>query len=345
MTTAVHTATGTCRPAELGLTLMHEHLIIGWPGWESDTVAPPFDRREAKRLCVDRMLELKELGVSSLVDPCPIDLGRDVEFAAEVSQASGVHIVCATGLYKEESGAAAYYKFRGAFTDAVSEMTEIFVNEVTEGIGSTGIKAGVIKVATGPHQITPYERSVIIAAARAHKATGAPITTHTDEGTMGREQLAILSEEGVDPKRVVIGHSCGSADLRYHTDMLDCGAYLGFDRFGLELLHPTASASRHSSACSASASRSRSSSRTTPFGAGAADRCRYRPNSWPLNGIRAIFSSTSFRPCAKPASPRRRSMPCWLKTPGGTSSVEPFSRQLSAFRSPPRRLLRRGGEG
>jgi phosphotriesterase-related protein len=238
MTTAVHTATGTCRPAELGLTLMHEHLIIGWPGWESDTVAPPFDRREAKRLCVDRMLELKELGVSSLVDPCPIDLGRDVEFAAEVSQASGVHIVCATGLYKEESGAAAYYKFRGAFTDAVSEMTEIFVNEVTEGIGSTGIKAGVIKVATGPHQITPYERSVIIAAARAHKATGAPITTHTDEGTMGREQLAILSEEGVDPKRVVIGHSCGSADLRYHTDMLDCGAYLGFDRFGLELLHP-----------------------------------------------------------------------------------------------------------
>ena len=238
MTTAVHTATGTCRPAELGLTLMHEHLIIGWPGWESDTVAPPFNRGEAKRLCVDRMLELKELGVSALVDPCPIDLGRDVEFAAEVSQASGVHIVCATGLYKEESGAAAYYKFRGAFTDAVSEMTEIFVNEVTEGIGSTGIKAGVIKVATGPHQITPYERSVIIAAARAHKATGAPITTHTDEGTMGREQLAILTEEGVDPTRVVIGHSCGSADLRYHTDMLDCGAYLGFDRFGLELLHP-----------------------------------------------------------------------------------------------------------
>lgn len=238
MTTAVQTATGTCRPAELGLTLMHEHLIIGWPGWESDTVAPPFDRGEAKRLCVDRMLELKELGVSALVDPCPIDLGRDVEFAAEVSQASGVHIVCATGLYKEDSGAAPYYKFRGAFTDAVSEMTEIFVNEVTEGIGSTGIKAGVIKVATGPHQITPYERSVIIAAARAHKATGAPITTHTDEGTMGREQLAILSEEGVDPRRVVIGHSCGSADLRYHTDMLDCGAYLGFDRFGLELLHP-----------------------------------------------------------------------------------------------------------
>lgn len=238
MAKAVQTVTGTCAPSALGLTLMHEHLIIGWPGWDADTAAPLFDRREAKRLCVDRMLELKALGVSTLVDPCPIDLGRDVEFAAEVAQASGVHVVCATGLYKEESGAAPYFKFRSSFTDAVPEMTEIFVREVTEGIGSTGIKAGVIKVATGPHQVTPYERNVIVAAARAHKATGAPITTHTDDGTMGREQLAILTEEGVDPRRVVVGHSCGSADLRYHTDLLDRGAYLGFDRFGLELLHP-----------------------------------------------------------------------------------------------------------
>jgi len=238
MANTIQTVTGPCRPADLGLTLMHEHLIIGWPGWESDTAAAPFDRREARKLCVDRMHELKALGVATLLDPCPIDLGRDVELAAEVAQASGVRIVCATGLYKEESGAAPYYKFRGAFTDSVNEMAEIFIKEISEGIGSTGIKAGVIKVATGPHQVTAYERNVIIAAARAHKATGAPITTHTDEGTMGREQLDILAEEQVDPRRVVIGHSCGSADLRYHTDLLDRGAYLGFDRFGLELLHP-----------------------------------------------------------------------------------------------------------
>jgi phosphotriesterase-related protein len=236
--TTIHTVTGTCRPADLGLTLMHEHLLIGWPGWESDTAAAPFDRREAKRMCVDRLQELKSLGVSTLLDPCPIDLGRDVEFAADVAQAAGVHVICATGLYKEESGGAAYYKFRGAFGDAVSEMTEIFIREISEGVGSTGIRAGVIKVATGPHQITAYERNVITAAARAHKATGAPITTHTDEGTMGREQLDILIEEGVDPRRVVVGHSCGTADLRYHTDLLDRGAYLGFDRFGLELLQP-----------------------------------------------------------------------------------------------------------
>jgi predicted metal-dependent phosphotriesterase family hydrolase len=189
----IHTVTGPCQASDLGITLMHEHLLIGWPGWESDTAAPAWDRGEAKRMCVDRMQELKGLGVTALVDPCPIDLGRDVEFAAEVSQASGVRVICATGLYKEESGAAPFYKFRGAFTDTVAEMTETFVREVTEGIGRTGIKAGVIKVATGPHQVTDYEKAVLTAAARAHRATGAPITTHTDEGTMGREQLAILT--------------------------------------------------------------------------------------------------------------------------------------------------------
>jgi phosphotriesterase-related protein len=236
--TIINTATGTCATNDLGITLMHEHLLIGWPGWESDTAAPRWDRGEAKRMCVDRMQELHGLGVRALVDPCPIDLGRDVEFAAEVSQASGVQIVCATGLYREESGAAPYYKFRGAFADTVAEMTETFVREVTDGIGDTGIKAGLIKVATGPHKVTDYEKAVMTAAARAHQATGAPITTHTDEGTMGREQLAILTAEGVDPRRVVVGHSCGSADLRYHCDMLDTGATLGFDRFGLELLHP-----------------------------------------------------------------------------------------------------------
>ena len=157
---------------------------------------------------------------------------------AEVAERSGVRIVCATGLYKEDQGAPAYFKFRSQFGDALGEMTDLFVRELTEGVGSTGIRAGVIKVATGAHRITPYEELVLRAAARAHRATGAPITTHTDEGTMGVEQLAILEAEGVSAGAVVVGHSCGSSDLDYHLAMLDRGAYLGFDRFGLEILHP-----------------------------------------------------------------------------------------------------------
>lgn len=234
----INTVLGPCTPEDLGVTLMHEHLLIGWPGWDADTAAPPFQRREVLKMCIDRMHELKSLGLRTFLDPCPIDLARDAEFMAEVAQATGVHLICATGLYKEDQGAAPYFKFRGQFTDAVSEMTETFSKELTEGIGGSGIKAGILKVATQAHRISPYEEAVLRAAARASKATGARITTHTDEGTMGREQLDIFAAEGVDLKRVIVGHSCGSADLRYHVDMLDRGCMLGFDRFGLEILQP-----------------------------------------------------------------------------------------------------------
>ncbi len=238
MTATAQTVLGPVPVDQLGKTLMHEHLMIGWPGWESDAAAPPYNRKETAKLCIDRMLELKSLGLTTFLDPCPIDLGRDVELMAEVSQATGVHIICATGLYKQDQGSAPYFQFRAQFTDIVGEMSEAFEKEIREGVGSTGIRPGVLKVATQAHRITPYEDSVLKAASRASRATGVPITTHTDEGTMGREQLDTFAAEGVDLRRVVIGHSCGSADLAYHTAMLDRGAILGFDRFGLEILQP-----------------------------------------------------------------------------------------------------------
>src|SRR5262245_58763442 len=234
----VHTVIGPVAADALGTTLMHEHLLVGYPGWQAESRADGALRRERRARCIERMQELLAQGLRTLVDPCPIDLGRDVELMAEVAQASGVHVVCATGLYKEDEGAAAYFKFRQHWGDALGEMTELFVRELTDGVGDTGIRAGVIKVATGVGRITPYEETVLRAAGRAHRETGAPITTHTDQGTMGSEQLDVLASEGVDPRAVVVGHSCGASDVHYHLSMLDRGATLGFDRFGLEILHP-----------------------------------------------------------------------------------------------------------
>jgi phosphotriesterase-related protein len=230
---SINTVTGTTTAEQLGTTLMHEHLLIGWAGWELDCAAPKFERRAAFKNAVDRLKELKDLGLQSFVDPCPMDIGRDVNFMAEVAEASGVRIVCATGLYKEDLGNTAYFKQR-----SVDEIAEVYSTEITKGVGNTGIKAGIIKCATGKGQVTKYEENCLRAAARAHLRTGAPITTHTEDGTMGREQLDIFASEGVDLQRVIIGHSCGSADLGYHRDMLDRGCFLGFDRFGLDFLHP-----------------------------------------------------------------------------------------------------------
>jgi phosphotriesterase-related protein len=238
--TTIATASGTTTAAALGRTLMHEHLVIGYPGAESHTNRPGLSKREQFAICVDKIQALQALGYASLVDPCPSDLGRDVELAAKVGQATGFNIVCATGLYKQSEGGYPYWHFRSNFGPQVDAMAELFIRELTEGIGDTGIRAGIIKVASGPGQITDYEKTILQAAAKASIATGAPITTHTDNGTMGDVQQRILTEAGVPASRIVIGHSCGTDDHAYHLGIARGGSYLGFDRFGIDALFPDA---------------------------------------------------------------------------------------------------------
>ena len=235
---AINTATGTCAPKDLGFTLIHEHLSAGFPGWEFDNVG--FDRKKEMATAVDRLKEIKNLGVNSIVDPCPMEHGRDPEFAAEAAEKSGVRVVVATGLYNEALGIPPH--FRTLPPDAIAE---VYVRELTEGIGKTGIKAGIIKTATGgipgmtetAKKISGNEEKCLRAAARAHKATGAPILCHNDElGPFGRETLDVFAEEGVDFNRVLIGHACGVGDMRYYFDILERGAWIGFDRFGIETI-------------------------------------------------------------------------------------------------------------
>jgi phosphotriesterase-related protein len=237
---AIQTVTGTTAPEWLGRTLMHEHLLIGYPGFEQDWVRPGPSREEMFARCVDRIEELKALGVGALLDPCPADLGRDVEFMAKVAQRTNFSIVCATGLYKEEEGRTAYWKFRANFGDVSAAMGELFAKELTEGIGGTGIRAGIIKVGTGHQTLTKYEQAVFAGAAKAAVETGAPITTHTDQGRFGDDQQAFLLARGVPAQRIVIGHSCGTSDTAYHLRIAERGSYLGFDRFGLDMIHPDA---------------------------------------------------------------------------------------------------------
>jgi len=234
----IATVTGHTVPEQLGRTLMHEHLVIGYPGWEADSLRPGDTQEEMFSRCVDRIEEIKALGISSLLDPCPNDLGRDVEFMAKVAQKTDFQIICATGLYKEAEGGTAYWKFRSSFAPPVEAMAELFIRELQEGIGETGIRAGIIKVGTGHGTLTDYERWVFEAAALAAVETGAPITTHTDHGRFGDDQQTFLVERGVPAHRIIIGHSCGTTDYDYHAGIAGRGSYLGFDRFGIEALQP-----------------------------------------------------------------------------------------------------------
>ncbi|MDG2026905.1 MAG: hypothetical protein P8J50_07330 [Acidimicrobiales bacterium] len=230
--TTIQTVTGPIDSRELGRTLMHEHLAVGYPGWEAAT-NEAFDRPAATRVCIEHVESLQALGYSSMIDPCPNDLGRDIELMVDVAEATGFNIICATGLYKEHEGGAAHWQFRARYEDVSAAMADLFIGELTDGVGGTGVRPGIIKVGTGLGDLTTHETAVFAAAARAAGETGTPITTHTEDGTLGDRQQEVLTTAGVPAHRIVIGHSCGSTETDYHLRIARGGSYLGFDRFGI----------------------------------------------------------------------------------------------------------------
>ena len=234
----INTVLGPITPEQLGITLMHEHMVLAYPGWDVDALCQHLEFSELAKICADAYSEVKQYDVKTVVDASPNDLWRNVELDRVVAEKTGLNIICSTGMYYEAEGMPAYLKFRSQLMDIVTELYESFMHELTVGIGKTGIKAGAIKIATSHGHITPYEEKVLKAAARAQKETGVPILTHTQQGTMGPEQAALLSDEGVDPKKIVIGHMCGNANLEYQVATLDKGVYIGFDRWGLDVLFP-----------------------------------------------------------------------------------------------------------
>jgi phosphotriesterase-related protein len=236
----INTVLGEISPEDLGSTLVHEHIVASQPGWECDPLSRPYDRGKMVQRCLRALSPVKTYGLGAIIDATPIDLYRDVEILKEVSEQSQIHIICSTGRYTEDRGKWGYLKGRSnsGVGDMISELYDGFMQEITQGIGQSAVKPGVIKVATGLNCISSVEEAVLRAAARASKETGLPIITHTEDGTMGPEQAALLIGEGVDPRRIMIGHMCGNPSLQYQMAVLNQGVNIAFDRFGLEMFLP-----------------------------------------------------------------------------------------------------------
>jgi len=135
--TAINTVLGSIAPEELGVTLMHEHIIYGATGWYADNTVAPFDRVAVVESSLRVMKKLKTFGLQTFVDATANDTGRDAGLLKEVSEKSGVNIVCSTGLYTEAEGASPYFRLRTQAGDATSEISELFMKEITEGIGTS----------------------------------------------------------------------------------------------------------------------------------------------------------------------------------------------------------------
>jgi len=213
----INTVRGPVDAAEIGTTLMHEHVFVrspevaaNWPtGWDRAAQVPR---------AVERLQELKEAGIDTIVDLTVVGLGRDIETVQEVAAQVDLNIVVATGLYTYNE-LPHYFDYRaGAFRPSGVDMLDEF-----------------LKCATDEPGLTPGVERILRAVARVHRATGLPISTHTHTGTRrGLDQQRVFTEEGVDLSRVVIGHSGDSTDLDYLGKLLAAGSTLGMDRFGVD---------------------------------------------------------------------------------------------------------------
>jgi phosphotriesterase-related protein len=228
----VETALGSVATTDLGPTLMHEHIVTRSPGVQENW-PHLWDRDAILAIAERKMADLHSRGIRTIVDLTTVDLGRDIDLIAAVARRSRVHVIVATGVWWMPQR---YFSSHG-----VDEVAELFIRDITVGIGASGVKAAIIKCATDTAGVTPVIDNILRASARAQKATGVPISTHTwAAGRTGEAQQAIFAQEGVDLRRVVIGHSGDSDDLGYLRGLMERGSTIGMDRFGLDHFLPTA---------------------------------------------------------------------------------------------------------
>jgi phosphotriesterase-related protein len=229
----VQTVTGPLPASQLGVTLMHEHIV-------TDLRAPAqrgvgdYNPEAAFRVALPHLNELREAGCRSLVEITPIHIGRDAAVLRRLSEASGLNIVAATGIYGAAEG-----KFIPAYAhrETAEQLAERYIREAREGISATGVRPGIIK--TGVNKRTPLpalEKKLVRAAALAHKATGLTVASHTGPGLPAFAQLDILAAMDVPFSSFVWVHAQNEQDHAMHYKAARAGAWVEFDGLSAKTL-------------------------------------------------------------------------------------------------------------
>lgn len=227
----IRTVLGDIPAAEFGACDAHEHLIIE-PSFI--TLGNPDFRLDDVERAVAEVSAFRSAGGRSIVDSMPCDCGRNVSKLAEISRRTGVHIVCPTGLHLAKYYDPAHW----GNVYSVDELAALFVAEIETGIDArdcngplvqrTEHRAGVIKIATGEAP-APREERIFAAAAQAHRRTGCPILTHTEQGEGALRQIEWLRRGGVDLRHVCLSHTDRKPDIAYHREVLASGVRVEFD--------------------------------------------------------------------------------------------------------------------
>jgi phosphotriesterase-related protein len=221
----IMTVNGPIASSELGTTLPHEHFLVDFIGadstgfhrWNKDTVIT---------VVLPFLMEAKKMGVESIFECTPAYLGRDPELLQRLSKASGLNIITNTGYYGAINNKALP---KSAFNETADEIAEKWIDEWENGIGSTGIRPGFIKIAVPPDSVlSPVHEKLIRAAARTHLKTGLTINAHTGPFRTAMAELNILKTEGVDPSAFIWTHA-QTDSINTHLVVASMGAWVSLD--------------------------------------------------------------------------------------------------------------------
>ena len=216
---------GPISPDALGQTLIHEHITCADWSMRMNFGDKFFDFDRVVEMATGQLGKAQKLGVRTVVDGTPINLGRDIRLIRTVAERSGLNFIASTGFYYQEE------PWLGMRDE--EQIYDLLMSDCTCGISGTDSKPGILKAGVARAGITPLLHKVLHATGRVAKETCLPIFCHHDPSIKnGGEILDLFSECGVPTNRVILGHSGDSTDLEYLTAMLERGCYLGMDRFG-----------------------------------------------------------------------------------------------------------------
>ena len=121
-------------------------------------------------------------------------------------------------------------------SERVEDLAREITGDIVEGVGDSGVRAGIIGEVGCTWPLEPNERKSLLAAALAQQETGAAVLIHP-----GRDQAApleildVLASGGAELPRVIMGHLDRTI---FEFDALEriaaTGCYLEWDLFGNE---------------------------------------------------------------------------------------------------------------
>ncbi len=224
-----NSVTGTFPIDSLGLTLIHEHMLVDFIG--ADSTSPDrWNRDSVVAKVLPYLLEVKKHGVKTILDCTPSFLAKDPLLLKELSEKSGIRILTNTGYYGAVDGK---YLPAHAFTESSQQLADRWINEFENGIEGTGIKPGFIKISVNEADtLREVDRKLVEAAGITHQKTGLQIASHTGTWKTAKQEVEILQKMGVDPSAFVWVHAQAEQDFQNYIEAADMGVWISLDGIG-----------------------------------------------------------------------------------------------------------------